>query len=189
MNRKAFIQQASITMMLHPYSSEKAPAERVDAAINLAEALWERLKDRGYGPTTQTSERCSKNWYSEIQGQEEFDKCRRKYGDEGGRNDAAKAWIGLDEEEKVKVFPAIPKYIESLKYSGKSKAHFATWINQKRFLNYEETEKKQSKPAYNELAQEIAGFERQLELVKKSGNQAMIDTLESHINKLKSKQS
>lgn len=180
MNRKAFIQQAVIEWMPHFKSSKDC--------IMRAKQVWDDLTAEGFGETTEKS-RCAKNWYTEIQDQEEFDKCRRKYGDEGGRNDAAKAWIGLDEEEKVKVFPAIPKYIESLKYSGKSKAHFATWINQKRFLNYEETEKKQSKPAYNELAQEIAGFERQLELVKKSGNQAMIDTLESQINKLKSKQS
>ena len=127
MNRKAFIQQASITMMLHPYSSEKAPTERVDAAINLAEALWERLKDRGYGPTTQTSERCSKNWYSEIQDQEEFDRCWNKYGKTGNRNDAAKAWIDIEESEKPKIFPAIPKYLEAIRCSGTQKAHFSTW--------------------------------------------------------------
>ena len=164
MNRKAFIQQASITMMLHPYATEKPQIERVDAAINLAEALWDRLKDRGYGPTTQTSERCSRNYYSEIEDQEYFDKCWNKYGKQGSRDKAAKAWIEI-EGSKDAIFPAIPKYLEDIRCSGTAKAHFSTWLNEKRWMNYDADKKKETKPAYDEKAQEISGLKRQIAMM------------------------
>jgi hypothetical protein len=153
MNRKAFIQQASITMMLHPYATEKPQGERVDAAINLAEALWERLKDRGYGPTTATSERSSRDYYAEIEDQESFDRCRIKFKDKGNLQDAAKAWIGIEESEKPKLFGAICRYLEDIATSGTAKAHLSTWYNGKRWLNYPEPEKKpETKSRHNEKA-------------------------------------
>lgn len=166
MNRKAFIQQASITMMLHPHATQKPKGERVDAAINLAEALWDRLKDRGYGPTTKTSERSSHNYYSELNDQEYFDKCWSRYGKQGCRNKAAKAWIDIPEAEKPKIFPAIPKYLEDIKLSGVTKAHFSTWLNDQRWINYEQEQKKEVKPAYDEKAQTIAGYRNQIALLK-----------------------
>lgn len=167
MNRKAFIQQASITMMLHPHSMQKPPTERVDAAIGLAEALWERLKDRGYGPTTATSERSSQDWYSELQDKEEFDKCWNKYGKQGSRDKAAQAWIKIKDDEKAKIFSAIPRYLEDIRCSGTAKAHFSTWLNEQRWLNYEKTESvKSSAPAYDEKAQRIAGLRHQISLLK-----------------------
>ena len=183
MNRKAFIQDKSAMFLLHPQIAAMGKSDRLDAAINLAEALWERLKDRGYGPTTATSERSSRNWYAELQDQEEFDKCWFKYGKQGSRDKAAKAWIEIPESEKAKVFPAIPRYLEDIRCSGTAKAHFSTWLNEQRWLNYEKTEeKKQSSPAYNEKAQRISGLRHQISLMR--DDNPMKAELQSQLDRL-----
>lgn len=171
MNRKAFIQQAILHWMPH-FKSNKACIER-------AKTAWADLTAEGFGDTAETS-RASRNWYAELQDQEEFDKCWFKYGKQGSRDKAAKAWIEIPESEKAKVFPAIPRYLEDIRFSGTAKAHFSTWLNEQRWLNYEKTDRKESKPAYDERAQEIAGLKRQIE----TAHEAMKPHLQSQLDRL-----
>lgn len=174
MNRKAFIQQAILHWMPH-FKSNKACIER-------AKTAWADLTAEGFGDTTETS-RASRNWYTELQDQEEFDKCWFKYGKQGSRDKAAKAWIEIAESEKAKVFPAIPRYLEDIRCSGTAKAHFSTWLNEQRWLNYEKTEeKKQSSPAYNEKAQRISGLRHQISLMR--DDNPMKAELQSQLDRL-----
>ena len=165
MNKKSFIQQASITLMLHPYATQKPHTERVDAAIGMAEALWERLKVRGYGPSVQGEPKETRKWYSELQDQERFDRSWAKYGREGSRDQAARRWIGLEEAEKAHVEYSIPKYLEQLHGSGKAKAHFSTWLSERRWESFDMKEDKPIIQKVDEKAQDQAHFKRMLEIM------------------------
>ena len=172
MNRKAFIQQALIAWMPH-FKSNKACIER-------AKRAWDDLSAEGFGETTETS-RSSRNWYAELEDQEAFDKCWFKYGKQGSRDKAAKAWIEIEESQKEKIYPAIPKYLEDIRCSGTAKAHFSTWLNDKRWLNYDADKKQETKPVYDEKSQEIAHLKRQIAMMPEGPTK---EALQVQLNKL-----
>ena len=139
MNRKRFIQDAVKTMILFPEVMDQPREKRLDFTISMAEAMWEKLKERGYGDAKQREPSEKRHYYSELEDKELFDKCWFKYGKEGAREAAAKAWLQVEETEKEKIFPAICSYLDQLGYSKKAKAHFSTWINERRWESFEKS--------------------------------------------------
>lgn len=181
MSKKAFIRDAARTLLLSTWVSEKPPEQRIDAAIGLAEALWKKLVERGYGDAKEGDPEKSRNWYAELQDQEAFDRCWAKYGREGARNEAAKSWIKLDEIDKPKVFPAIVKYLDQLSHSGTTKAHFSTWLNQRRFESFETVDVTKKPTVVNERAQDIQALQNMIARAKdektRAAFQAQLDRL------------
>lgn len=181
MSKKAFIRDAARTMMLSAWVQEKPAAERIDTAITLAETLWRRLDERGYGGTVEGEPRETRNWYAELQDQELFDKCWNKYGREGARNEAAKAWLKLEEADKPKMYQAVVKYLEQLQLSGITKAHFSTWLNQRRFESFEVTEVAKKPTVVNERAQDIQALQKMIAMARddktRAAFQAQLDRL------------
>ena len=91
MSKKKYVRETAALMMLHPETLKRPATQWVDISISMAEKLWDRLVERGYGIATEGEPKEGKNWYAELQDQELFDKCWNKYGREGARNEAAKA--------------------------------------------------------------------------------------------------
>ena len=177
MDKKAFIQTASIQFLMHPATIEQVQEVRLEFAINMAEALWRRLSDRGYGAKKEGSPRVSVDYYCQIEDQEYFDKCWRKYGKEGARNSAAKAWVGIEESEKEFIYPAIVKYIENIA-SGRAKAHFSTWLNQRRWEGFDVPESEIKRPAIDEKAQQIRHLEKMIAMAPESTRPGLQEQLE-----------
>lgn len=166
MSKKKYVREAAPILLISPWVNEKPPEQRLDMAIGLAEALWNKLVERGYGDTREGDPEKSRNWYAELHDQEAFDRCWMKYGREGARNEAAKSWIKLDEADKPKVFPAIQKYLEQLAHSGTTKAHFSTWLNQRRFESFDAIEQVRRPMVFDEKAQERKALQRMIEMAK-----------------------
>lgn len=162
MSKKAFIRDAARTLMLSAWVQEKPAEKRIDTAISLAEALWKRLDERGYGSAVEGEPKEGRNWYAELGDQEAFDKSWRKYGRTGARNDAAKAWLKLEEAEKALIPAAIQKYLEQIGKEGTTKAHFATWLNGRRWESFDATPVKTSQ-GIDPRAQEIAALQKMIE--------------------------
>jgi len=180
MSKKSEIRAFACTFMSHP-SVMALPAEkRVDASIAMAELLWQRLEDRGYGITAEGEPKENKSWYSHLQDPETFDKAWSKFGKLGSKNAAAKAWLKVEESAKQVIILAIPKYIEQLHATGTSKAHFSTWLNDRRWESFDVTQKTQIK-AVDERAQEIAALRKMVAQAKddktRQAFQAQLDRL------------
>lgn len=174
MSKKRFIQDAARTMMLSAWVQEKPAAERIDTAITLAETLWRRLDERGYGGTVEGEPRETRNWYAELQDQEAFDKVWRRYGRTGERNAAAKAWIKLTEAEKTLVPAAVQKYLEQIGKEGTTKAHFSTWLNGRRWESFDTEQPAQVKAAINQRAQDVAAMQKMVAAARDDKTRAML---------------
>ena len=182
MSKKAFIRDAASRFMSHPSVLSKPPEQWVDLSIAMAERLWQRLDERGYGMSKEGEPKEGKNWYAELEDQEAFDKCWHKYGKEGARNEAAKAWLKLEESDKQNIYQAVVKYLEQLQHSGVTKAHFSTWLNQRRFESFEVEVKAQQQPkAVDEKAQEIQSLQR---LIARAGDPNTKAALQSQLDRL-----
>lgn len=181
MSKKAFIRDAARTMMLSSWVNEKPPESRIDTAISLAEKLWERLSDRGYGCTAEGEPSAARNWYTEIQDQERFDKVWRKYGKTGSRNEAAKAWLKVEESVKDQIEQAVPRYLEQIAKEGVTKAHFATWLNGRRWESFDMAQPSQAKAAINQRAQDIAALQKMVANARDDKTRAM---LQAQLDKL-----
>lgn len=180
MSKKKFIQETSAVLMNNPKILEQEPEKWPSLAIGWAERLWKRLDELGYGDRAEADPKAKRNWYSELQDQERFDRSWAKYGREGGRNEAAKAWIALTEKEKTHIEYSIPKYLEQLGSTGKAKAHFSTWLNDRRWESFEIKQQTRAS-GVDERAQEIAGLQRLISMARdentKQAFQAQLDRL------------
>ena len=142
------------------------------------------LSEKGYGATNESTpeELKTTNYYAMIQDQELFDKCWHKYGKEGARNEAAKAWLKLEESDKATIYQAVVKYLEQLQHSGVTKAHFSTWLNQRRFESFEpDMHEKKQPAAFSERAQEIQYFQKMIAIAKDENTKA---ALQSQLDRL-----
>lgn len=174
MSKKQFIQRAVISLIVHPDVLASPKDQRINRAIDYAEALWKRLDERGYGGTVEGEPRETRNWYAELQDQEVFDKVWRKYGRTGERNAAAKAWIKLTEAEKTLVPAAVQKYLEQIGKEGTTKAHFSTWLNGRRWESFDAEQPSQAKAAINQRAQDIAAMQKMVANARDDATRAML---------------
>jgi hypothetical protein len=62
-----------------------------------------------------------------------FDSLWNLYGYKESRKDAEKSFNKLNEEQKIKCFIQVPKYIKKLARSSTAQALLATWINKERY--------------------------------------------------------
>lgn len=181
MSKKKYVRETAALMMLHPETLKRPATQWVDISISMAEKLWDRLVERGYGIATEGEPKEGKNWYAELQDQELFDKCWNKYGREGARNEAAKAWLKLEESDKPKMYQAVVKYLEQLQQSGVTKAHFSTWLNQRRFESFEVTEAAKKPTVVNERAQDIQALQKMIAMARDDKTRA---AFQAQLNKL-----
>ena len=190
MNRKDFIQDKSADFLLKDEIWSLPKDKRIDTAISMAEALWERLKERGYGTTTSKTKddlRAGKKWTAELVDSERFEEAWGIYHKHSSRRSgdkqaAAKSWIALEESDKQKVIDAIPMYFKSIEGTSTAPKHLSTFINKRTFDGYEKKQKSETKPAYNEKAQEIAALRRQIEMAHESMRPHLQSQLDRLIN-------
>lgn len=180
MSKKQFIQRAVISLITHPDVIASPKENRINRAIDYAEALWKRLDERGYGSAVEGEPKEGRNWYAELEDQEAFDKSWRKYGRTGARNDAAKAWLKLEEAEKALIPAAIQKYLEQIGKEGTTKAHFATWLNGRRWESFDVTPVKASQ-GIDQRAQDIAGLQKMIAMAK---DETTKEALQKSLDKL-----
>lgn len=174
MKKTQFVQTAVITLIGHPSVMQVERERRIDTAINLAEALWRRLDERGYGGSVEADPKETRNWYAELQDQERFDKIWRKYGKTGSRNEAAKAWLKVEESAKDQIEQAVPRYLEQIAKEGVTKAHFATWLNGRRWESFDAEQPSQAKAAINQRAQDIAAMQKMVANARDDATRAML---------------
>lgn len=62
-----------------------------------------------------------------------FDNFWKKYDLKVKKELSEKAWIKLNDSDKIKCFLRLKKYNQSLLKSNQAKAHLVTWLNQKRY--------------------------------------------------------
>ena len=162
--------------------------KRFDAAMAICEKAWDKLCENDYGtkPAKDPTERKNVDWYNELTESEviAFDKAWGLYKREGSRDAAAKAWKSIDRKDYDHIHKAIPKYIEGLFTSGTSKAHFSTWLNQKRWESFDvsQVKKVEEKVKHNEKAGEIRHLETQIEIVK---DETLKAKLQEQLDKLR----
>lgn len=184
MSKRTFIQQAARSMMNNPKVLEQSPDKWIDLSIQWAERLWQRLDERGYGNPKEGQPKEKRHWYTELQDQERFDRAWAKYGREGGRDAAAKAWTLLSDAEKEHIEYSIPKYLDQLHSSGKAKAHLSTWLNERRWESFDMvTQKAKPKLAVVDNG-EVLHLQKMIAMTKDENTKK---ALESQLSGLRSK--
>lgn len=188
MNKRQFIQEASIAMVSHPELMKWERSQRLDEAITYAEALWQKLDERGYGPTKEGDPKETRDWYNEL-GEKPviaFDKAWKMFKRMGARNEAAKAWHKIEEQEYPHIHFAITKYLEQCEANGTTICHFSTWLNQKRWQGFEmKSSKPEQKTQHDEKAAQIRHLENQVKFWTDKGNDPMVADLNAQLEKLK----
>lgn len=94
MSKKKFVQQASAMLLFH---TGDTPC--VDRAVRWAEALWEKLTERGYGEARPHQPRQNVDYYTDLSARQRqwFDRFWAAFGHKHNRNRAAMRWAQLGE--------------------------------------------------------------------------------------------
>jgi len=133
MNKKDFIQRLMIRA--------QPGLDRVQAAIEYGESLWEALTCAGYGAAAEKGPRESEDWHRKLSPMQRqfFDRFWAAYGLKRGRNRAAMRWhqLGnLKETEYERIIQAAVRAAMDWKNSaqpGQVRIYAEGWLAERRF--------------------------------------------------------
>ncbi len=180
MSKKRFIEAVIIRTLPN--------IDKLDAAIDYAEALYQALSRRGYGEN-KSQPNPEQDWYAKLSARQKrgFDRFWQAFGMKKGKNGAAMRWYQLGEKTDAQYQPIIDaakKEAEQALPPGQARKMAQGWLQEKRYLDDQANKQNPNpnKQEINRLKTELNGLQQLYEHSKNEQFLKQIQQIEQAID-------
>ena len=175
MQKRDFIQQAVLTL-LPQTKHEETGKWNADLAIAMAEKLWDKLSQRGYGDTKQAGPRDIPKAYDQLAKypvmKAAFDLFWAAFDYKSGRDRAAARWLQMGKLEKAEydqIVQAAKREAAARKTlpEGRVAKMAEGWLTERRWLDSTETTTDQAQKQQNQKEQQLRQVNQDLAHAKR----------------------
>lgn len=192
MQKKDFIQQA-VLQFLPQTKKQGSDKCDVDLAIAMAEKLWAKLSERGYGDSKPTGPRDIPNAYDQLKKQPvmkaAFDLFWAAFDHKQGRDRAAARWLQMGQQTKQeydKIIAAAKRAAAERKNlpEGQVAKMAEGWLTERRWLDSAETSTDAAQKQQNQRDQQLRQVNQDLAHAKRMVSDTGDDYWHNEVNKL-----
>lgn len=175
MQKRDFIQQAVLQFLPQTKNAETGKCN-VDMAIAMAEKLWDKLSQRGYGDSKPTGPRDIPKAYDQLAKhpvmKAAFDLFWAAFDLKQGRDRAAARWLQMGELRKQdydQIVAAAKKEAAQRKNlpEGRVPKMAEGWLTERRWQDYDETSTETAKKQQNQKEQQLRQLNQDLAHAKR----------------------
>lgn len=192
MQKRDFIQQAVLQFLPQTKSAESGKCD-VDLAIAMAEKLWAKLSERGYGDGKPSAQREIPKAYDQLKKRPvmlaAFDLFWVAFDYKSGKDRAAARWLQMGElpkQEYDKIIAAAKRAAVDRKNlpEGQVAKMAEGWLTERRWQDAEETQVDASRKQQNEREMKLRQVNQDLAHAKKMADDTGDDYWHNEANKL-----
>lgn len=195
MQKRDFIQQAVLQFL--PQTKNEAGVFNVDLAIAMAEKLWTKLTERGYGDTNKQAPREIPRAYDHLgkypNMKAAFDVFWSAFDYKSGRDKAAARWLQMGKLEKSEydqIAKAAKREADARKQllaEGRVPKMAEGWLTERRWLDNAETTTDQTQKQQNQAEYQLRQINQDLAHAKRMADDTGDPYWHSEIHKLTEK--